>query len=129
MLQYQHSTVKVLATFVAQPDADALPDPLTGKEPVEYFLGSDWKVKKDFLDICILVELNWKLLCLFQPTLQPNLPSFIDWQVDVTNLVRYSLKVSDPDVARVQDGVLVQGRAVGATTIQVGHEVWVRVWF
>uniref|UniRef100_A0A671TLI7 Uncharacterized protein n=1 Tax=Sparus aurata TaxID=8175 RepID=A0A671TLI7_SPAAU len=42
-----------------------------------------------------------------------------DWQVDVTNLVRNSLKVADPDVARVQDGVVVQGRAVGATTVQV----------
>ncbi|XP_047425005.1 transmembrane protein 132D isoform X2 [Mugil cephalus] len=82
MLQYQHSTVKVLATFVARPDADVPPDPLTGEEPVEYFLGSDWKV-------------------------------------DVTNLVRSSIKVSDPDVARVQDGVLVQGRAVGTTAIRV----------
>ncbi|XP_077594065.1 transmembrane protein 132D-like [Stigmatopora nigra] len=42
-----------------------------------------------------------------------------DWQVDVTNLVRYSVKVADPDVARIQDGDVVQGRAVGTTTIQV----------
>ncbi|XP_029299933.1 transmembrane protein 132C [Cottoperca gobio] len=42
-----------------------------------------------------------------------------DWQVDVTNLVRYFLKVADPDVARVQDGVVLQGRAVGTTTVQV----------
>uniref|UniRef100_A0A3Q2QH52 Si:dkey-1d7.3 n=1 Tax=Fundulus heteroclitus TaxID=8078 RepID=A0A3Q2QH52_FUNHE len=42
-----------------------------------------------------------------------------DWQVDVTNLVRYSLKVADPDVARVQDGLALQGRAVGTTIVQV----------
>ncbi|KAM3874370.1 transmembrane protein 132D [Diretmus argenteus] len=42
-----------------------------------------------------------------------------DWQVDVTNLVRYSLKVVDPDVARVQAGVILQGRAMGTTTLQV----------
>uniref|UniRef100_A0A4W6DET1 Uncharacterized protein n=1 Tax=Lates calcarifer TaxID=8187 RepID=A0A4W6DET1_LATCA len=82
MLQYQHSTLRVLTPFVAQAGAEALPDPLTGAEPVEYFLGPDW-------------------------------------QVDVTNLVRYSLKVADPDVARVQDGVVLQGRAVGTTTVQV----------
>ncbi|XP_026029849.1 transmembrane protein 132D-like isoform X2 [Astatotilapia calliptera] len=82
MLQYQHSTVRVLTPFVAQPDTEALPDPLTGEKTVEYFLGSDW-------------------------------------QIDVTNLVRYSLNIADPDVARVQDGVLLQGRAVGTTTVQV----------
>ncbi|KAG7223870.1 hypothetical protein INR49_015126 [Caranx melampygus] len=82
MLQYQHSTVRVLTPFVAQAGVEALPDLLTGAEPVEYFLGPDW-------------------------------------QVDVTNLVRYSLKVADPDVARLQDGVVLQGRAVGTTTVQV----------
>ncbi|XP_041826205.1 transmembrane protein 132D [Melanotaenia boesemani] len=82
MLQYQHSTLRVLTPFVAQPDAEVLPDLLTGKEPVEYFLGSDW-------------------------------------QVDVTNLVQHSLEVADPDVARVQDGMVLQGRAVGTTTVQV----------
>lgn len=41
----------------------------------------------------------------------------------MTNLVRYSLKVADPDVARLQDGVVLQGRAVGTTTVQVSHEV------
>uniref|UniRef100_A0A3Q2WEN2 Si:dkey-1d7.3 n=1 Tax=Haplochromis burtoni TaxID=8153 RepID=A0A3Q2WEN2_HAPBU len=84
MLQYQHSTVRVLTPFVAQPDTEALPDPLTGEKTVEYFLGSDWQV-----------------------------------QIDVTNLVRYSLNIADPDIARVQDGVLLQGRAVGTTTVQV----------
>uniref|UniRef100_A0A3Q4HXR6 Si:dkey-1d7.3 n=1 Tax=Neolamprologus brichardi TaxID=32507 RepID=A0A3Q4HXR6_NEOBR len=84
MLQYQHSTVRVLTPFVAQPDTEALPDPLTGEKTVEYFLGSDW-------------------------------------QIDVTNLVRYSLNIADPDIARVQDGVVLQGRAVGTTTVQVSH--------
>ncbi|XP_074474128.1 transmembrane protein 132D-like [Sebastes fasciatus] len=82
MLQYQHSTLRVLTPFIAQADAEMPPDPLTGAEPVEYFLGPDW-------------------------------------QVDVTNLVRSSLKVADPDVARVQDGVVLQGRAVGTTTVRV----------
>ncbi|KAM9338411.1 transmembrane protein 132D [Symphorus nematophorus] len=82
MLQYQHSTLRVMTHFIAQADAEVLPDPLTGAEPVEYFLGPDW-------------------------------------QVDVTNLVRYSLKVADPDVARVQDGLVLQGRAVGTTAVQV----------
>ncbi|XP_070706357.1 transmembrane protein 132D [Pempheris klunzingeri] len=82
MLQYQHSTLRVLTHFVAQSDAEMLPDPLIGAEPVEYFLGPDW-------------------------------------QVDVTTLVRNSLKVADPEVARVQDGVVLQGRAVGTTTVQV----------
>ncbi|XP_061656513.1 transmembrane protein 132D-like [Syngnathoides biaculeatus] len=80
MLQYQHSTLRVLTQFEA--DSDALPDLLTGAKPVDYFLGPDW-------------------------------------QVDVTNLVRYSLKVANPDVAWVKDGEVLQGRAVGATTVQV----------
>lgn len=41
----------------------------------------------------------------------------------MTNLVRYSVKVGDPDVARVQDGMVLQGRAVGTTSVQVSHEV------
>lgn len=41
----------------------------------------------------------------------------------MTNLVRNSLKVADPDVARVQDGAVLQGRAVGTTTVQVSHRV------
>ncbi|KAI9524796.1 hypothetical protein NQZ68_014331 [Dissostichus eleginoides] len=82
MLQYQHSRLTVLTPFIAQADAEAPSDPLTGAEPVEYFMGPDW-------------------------------------QVDVTNIVRSFLKVSDPEVARVQDGVVLQGRAVGTTTVQV----------
>ncbi|KAM8827436.1 transmembrane protein 132D [Spinachia spinachia] len=82
MLQYQHSTLRVLTPFTARADTDVPPDPLTGEEPAEYFLGPDW-------------------------------------QVDVTKLVRASLKVADPDVARVQDGVVLQGRSVGTTTVQV----------
>ncbi|RVE65661.1 hypothetical protein OJAV_G00118610 [Oryzias javanicus] len=42
-----------------------------------------------------------------------------DWQVDVTYLVRDSLKAADPDVARVLDGVVLQGRGVGTTVVQV----------
>ncbi|XP_054614115.1 transmembrane protein 132D-like isoform X2 [Dunckerocampus dactyliophorus] len=79
MLQYQHSTLRVLTHFVAEADSEVL---LTGAKPVDYFLGPDW-------------------------------------QVDVTNLVRYSLKVADPEVARVQDGAVLQGRAVGRTAVQV----------
>ncbi|XP_033832292.2 transmembrane protein 132D [Periophthalmus magnuspinnatus] len=42
-----------------------------------------------------------------------------DWQVDVTSLVHSSVKVADPEVARVSDGVILQGRAVGTTTVMV----------
>uniref|UniRef100_A0A8C6V692 Si:dkey-1d7.3 n=1 Tax=Neogobius melanostomus TaxID=47308 RepID=A0A8C6V692_9GOBI len=42
-----------------------------------------------------------------------------DWQVDVTSLVRGSVKVADPEVARVSDGLVLQGRAVGTTSVQV----------
>uniref|UniRef100_A0A3B3WPW0 Uncharacterized protein n=1 Tax=Poecilia mexicana TaxID=48701 RepID=A0A3B3WPW0_9TELE len=34
MLQYQLSPVRVLTSFVAQPDSEVLPGPLTGEEPV-----------------------------------------------------------------------------------------------
>ncbi|XP_034564936.1 transmembrane protein 132C [Notolabrus celidotus] len=82
MLQYQHSTLRVLTHFIAQTDNDVLPDQLRGAEPVQYFLSPDWKV-------------------------------------DVTSLVRNSLKVTDPEVAKVQDGMVLQGRAVGTTAVQV----------
>ncbi|XP_041667486.1 transmembrane protein 132D-like [Cheilinus undulatus] len=82
MLQYQYSTLRVQTQFIAHVDNDGLPDPLTLMEPVEYFMGPDWKV-------------------------------------DVTNLVRSALKVADPEVARVQDGMVLQGRAVGTTAVQV----------
>ncbi|XP_070690189.1 transmembrane protein 132D [Pempheris klunzingeri] len=42
-----------------------------------------------------------------------------DWQVDVTRLVRYFLKVEDPRVARLQAGRVLSGRDLGTTTIQV----------
>uniref|UniRef100_A0A672ZK96 Transmembrane protein 132D n=1 Tax=Sphaeramia orbicularis TaxID=375764 RepID=A0A672ZK96_9TELE len=42
-----------------------------------------------------------------------------DWQVDVTRLVRYFMKVEDPRVARLQAGRVLQGRDLGTTTIQV----------
>ncbi|XP_035641379.1 transmembrane protein 132D-like isoform X2 [Oncorhynchus keta] len=42
-----------------------------------------------------------------------------DWQVDVTRLVRYFLKVEDPHIARLQAGRVLSGRDVGSTSIQV----------
>ncbi|KAM7391639.1 hypothetical protein PAMP_022316 [Pampus punctatissimus] len=42
-----------------------------------------------------------------------------DWQVDVTRLVRYFMKVEDPSVARLQAGRVLSGRDLGSTTIQV----------
>ncbi|XP_015221913.1 transmembrane protein 132D-like [Lepisosteus oculatus] len=42
-----------------------------------------------------------------------------DWQVDITELVRYFLKVEDPRIARLQAGRILAGRDVGVTTIQV----------
>ena len=41
MLQYQHSSLRVLTPFTAQTDVE----PLGGAEPVEHFLGPDWQVK------------------------------------------------------------------------------------
>ncbi|XP_059910960.1 transmembrane protein 132C isoform X2 [Gadus macrocephalus] len=42
-----------------------------------------------------------------------------DWQVDVTRLVRYFLKVEDPSVARLQAGRVLSGRDLGTTSVQV----------
>uniref|UniRef100_A0A3B5AW63 Transmembrane protein 132D-like n=1 Tax=Stegastes partitus TaxID=144197 RepID=A0A3B5AW63_9TELE len=42
-----------------------------------------------------------------------------DWQVDVTRLVRYFMKVEDPRVARLQGGRVLSGRDLGTTTIQI----------
>ncbi|XP_056136124.1 transmembrane protein 132D [Lampris incognitus] len=42
-----------------------------------------------------------------------------DWQVDVTGLVRYFMKVEDPRVARLQAGRVLSGRDLGTTSIQV----------
>ncbi|XP_028851793.1 transmembrane protein 132D [Denticeps clupeoides] len=42
-----------------------------------------------------------------------------DWQVDVTKLVRYFLKVEDPRIVRLQAGRVLSGRDVGTTKIQV----------
>lgn len=44
MLQYQHSTLRVLTPFIVQPDPEVLLDALNGMDAVEYFLGSDWQV-------------------------------------------------------------------------------------
>lgn len=40
----------------------------------------------------------------------------------MTNLVRYSLQAADPNVVTVQDGMVLQGKAVGTTTVQVDNE-------
>lgn len=42
-----------------------------------------------------------------------------DWQVDVTRLVKYFMKVEDPRVARLQAGRVLSGRDLGTTSIQV----------
>ncbi|KAM9394223.1 transmembrane protein 132D [Pholidichthys leucotaenia] len=42
-----------------------------------------------------------------------------DWQVDVTRLVRYFMKVEDTRVAKLQAGRVLSGRDFGTTTIQV----------
>ncbi|XP_055017998.1 transmembrane protein 132D [Boleophthalmus pectinirostris] len=42
-----------------------------------------------------------------------------DWQVDVTQLVRYFMKVEDTRVARLQAGRVLSGRDLGTTAIQV----------
>lgn len=75
MLQYQHSLIRVLTVFTADPPDASAPSPA-------YFLGPDW-------------------------------------QVDVTRLVRYFLKVGDTSVARLQGGNVLTGRAAGVTTVQV----------
>ncbi|KAI1900878.1 hypothetical protein AGOR_G00054380 [Albula goreensis] len=56
-----------------------------------------------------------------QPDQREQLAYFLgeDWQVDVTKLVRYFLKVEDPRIARLQAGRVLSGRDVGVTTIQV----------
>ncbi|KAM4578180.1 transmembrane protein 132D isoform 1-T1 [Fundulus diaphanus] len=42
-----------------------------------------------------------------------------DWQVDITRLVRYFMKVEDTRVARLQEGRVLSGRDFGTTNIQV----------
>ncbi|KAG9353938.1 hypothetical protein JZ751_012062 [Albula glossodonta] len=55
--------------------------------------------------------------------LDPQLPPayFLgaDWQVDVTKLVRSSLKVENTRVARLQAGRVLLGRGIGVTTVKV----------
>ena len=46
MLQYQSSLLRILTPFMAQSSSEMSPDPLTGKVPLDYFLGSNWLVKK-----------------------------------------------------------------------------------
>lgn len=43
-----------------------------------------------------------------------------DWQVDITELVWDSLKVEDPQIARLLDTRILVGRDTGMTTVQVG---------
>lgn len=42
-----------------------------------------------------------------------------DWQVDVTELVRESLRVLDARVARLQQGTVLMGMDTGTTKVQV----------
>ncbi|KAL2092492.1 hypothetical protein ACEWY4_012290 [Coilia grayii] len=42
-----------------------------------------------------------------------------DWQVDVTKLVRYFMKVEDTRIARLQAGRVLSGKDMGTTKIQV----------
>ncbi|RVE68442.1 hypothetical protein OJAV_G00092480 [Oryzias javanicus] len=42
-----------------------------------------------------------------------------DWQMDVTRLVRYFMKVEDTRIARLHEGRILSGRDFGTTTIQV----------
>ena len=43
-----------------------------------------------------------------------------DWQVDITDLVQDSLKVSNPRVAELVDRMVLVGREVGTTMLKVG---------
>ncbi|KAA0713789.1 Transmembrane protein 132D [Triplophysa tibetana] len=42
-----------------------------------------------------------------------------DWQVDVTKLVRYFLKVEDPNIAHLQGGRVLSGQDVGTTSLKI----------
>ncbi|XP_051776946.1 transmembrane protein 132C-like [Erpetoichthys calabaricus] len=42
-----------------------------------------------------------------------------DWQLDITDMVRYFIKVEDPRIARLQNGKVIVGRELGVTTLQV----------
>ncbi|XP_058271649.1 transmembrane protein 132D [Hemibagrus wyckioides] len=42
-----------------------------------------------------------------------------EWMLDVTQLVRYSLKVGDPSIAQLHRKTVLRGRAPGVTTVQV----------
>lgn len=43
-----------------------------------------------------------------------------DWQVEVTQMVKDSLRVADPHVAQVLDGHVLMGARAGTTSVQVG---------
>lgn len=42
-----------------------------------------------------------------------------DWQFDITDLVKDSMKLAEPHVAQLRDGKVLIGREVGMTVIQV----------
>ncbi|XP_068064432.1 transmembrane protein 132D-like isoform X2 [Anomalospiza imberbis] len=42
-----------------------------------------------------------------------------DWQLDITHLVRDSMQVEEPRIARLQDGQVLVGLELGMTTIQI----------
>lgn len=42
-----------------------------------------------------------------------------DWQVDVTDLVQDSLKVTDPRIAELVDRTVLVGLELGSTTLKV----------
>lgn len=53
-----------------------------------------------------------------------------DWQVDVTDLVQDSLKVTDPRVAELVDRTVLAGLEVGSTTLKVSwrSRTWCMRW-
>lgn len=59
-----------------------------------------------------------------EPVERRSQPDFLlgsDWQVDVTELVKESLKVEDARVAKITDGATLIGLNVGTTKVQVRH--------
>uniref|UniRef100_A0A672JK08 Si:dkey-112m2.1 n=1 Tax=Salarias fasciatus TaxID=181472 RepID=A0A672JK08_SALFA len=50
---------------------------------------------------------------------QPNFLLGTDWQVDVTQLVKESLRVNDPKIAQLLEGQVLIGQSAGATKLQV----------
>ena len=59
------------------------------------------------------------------PAEQQNFLLGSDWQVEVTQLVRDSLRVTDPKVGQLIEGPVLIGLKPGSTKIQVGLFVFV----